>query len=58
MATRQLKPIMLRDKRALALAYERAEKENRTCANAAATFIIEASQLQKQHGNDKSKRVG
>ncbi len=38
----ELKPIIVRDKRALLLIHERAKKENRSLANTTVTTVIEA----------------
>lgn len=42
MAKTQFNPVLIRDQAALAIVYERADREHRNCSNAASVTILEA----------------
>ena len=50
MAKTKFKPVLIQDQEALAIVYERAGREHRTCANAAAVTIIESHRQNTANG--------
>jgi len=56
MAKTKYNPVLIRDQAALAIVYERADREHRNCSNAASVTILEAAgQVKPNRVNSQAK---